>query len=56
MIKYILDRLKEKSTIGTIITLVVGAFGLAVTPEQSEAIIGAVTAIVSAIAIFTPSK
>lgn len=51
-VQFLLDRLKEKSTITTILTLVAGAAGLHFAPEQQELITGAVVAVVSAIAAF----
>lgn len=54
--KYILDRLREKSTILTILTLVLGFFGAKLSPEIQEQITNAVLAIISGIAIFTESK
>lgn len=52
MVQFLIDRLKEKSTITTVVTLIVGAAGLHVAPEQKDLIVGAVVAVVSAIAAF----
>lgn len=52
MIDWILTRAKEKSTWAGILGFIT-AVGVVLTPEQSEAIIAAVLAIVSAVAIFT---
>lgn len=56
MLKFILDRLKEKSTIAAFATIGGGIIGYSVAPEQIEAITQAVAAILAAIAVFTPSK
>lgn len=57
MLKFILDRLKERSTWIGIITIITAA-GVTVSPEQTEAIAGAGTAIVGAVLAFTadPAK
>lgn len=51
-INFVLTRLKEKSTITTILTLVAGAAGLHFAPAQQDLIAGAVVAVVSCIASF----
>jgi len=53
ILNYVLERLKEKSTILTLLTLGGGFAGANFAPEQTEAIVAAVTGIVSAIAVFT---
>jgi len=56
ILNYILDRLKEKSTrvaaVGAILTII----GVSLSPEQSEAIIGGVAALVAIIVSFLPEK
>jgi hypothetical protein len=49
--KYILDRLKEQSTIRGLVVML-GLVGVKLTPSQNEAIISAVVAILAAIEIF----
>lgn len=52
MIKFITDRLKERSTwLG--LTALVSVFGITLAPEQVEAIVSAGVALAAAIAIFT---
>ena len=55
MLKFITDRLKERSTLAGL-TAVLTAVGLALTPEQAEAIITAGLAISGAIFAFTKDK
>lgn len=52
MFEYILARLKERSTWLGIMSIVTVA-GIAISPEQSEAIVNAGVAIAGAIAVFT---
>ena len=56
ILKYIGNRLKEKSTRVAIIGFIVGVTGLTVSPEQSEAIIGLASAITLAVIAFLPEK
>lgn len=56
MLQFILDRLKEKSTVTVIVTLVLGLVGSQLAPEHVDVIVGAVASVASAVAIFTPSK
>lgn len=56
MLKFILDRLKEKSTIVSIVTIGAGLIGVQLAPDQVEAIAIAVAAITAVVAVFTPSK
>lgn len=51
-ITFLVARLKEKSTITTIVTLITGAVGVNIAPDQKDLIVGAVVAVVSAIAAF----
>ena len=53
---FLLDRLKEKSTIGVILTLVSGAFGFNLLPNEQNIIVGAVVSVLSAIGIFTKER
>ncbi len=50
---WLIARGKERSTILTVLTLVVGGFGLQVSPEQQEAIIGVIISVLTAIGMFT---
>jgi len=52
MLKYITDRLKERSTWLGIIAIVTAA-GVALTPEQTEAIAAAGAAVGGLVAVFT---
>lgn len=53
--KYLLDRLKERSTwVG--LTAVLTAVGVALTPEQTEAVIALGLAVGGAVAVFTKDK
>ena len=55
LLKFVLDRLKEKTTrIG--LTGFVTALGVSISPEQAEAIAAAGVAIVGAILTFTKEK
>lgn len=51
--KWILERLKEKSTIATLLTGLAGVAGFTLAPELQTEIVTAVAAIASAIAIIT---
>lgn len=53
MFQYILARLKERSTWLGIISIVTVA-GVALSPEQSEAIVNAGVAVAGVVAVFTP--
>lgn len=50
---YLLDRAKEKSSVLTVLTLIIGGLGLSITPEFKDAIVNALVAVLSAIAIAT---
>lgn len=52
VLKFIFARLKEKSTITTIVTLILGIVGVNVSPENQDVIITAAGGVISAIAIF----
>lgn len=54
--KYILDRLKEKSTWAAILTIGATIFGKAISPELSEVIMGIGLGIVGLIAYLTKEK
>lgn len=54
--KYILARLKEKSTIVVVVGTVLGLAGASISPEKTEAIIATVAAIVGLIVSFLPEK
>jgi hypothetical protein len=56
MLHFILDRLKEKSTVTVIVTLAFGLLGVELSPEHVTEIVIAVASVASAVAIFTPSK
>lgn len=56
ILNYILDRFKEKSTIVAVVGVVLTLIGVSLSPEQSEAIIGGVAAIVALIVSFMPEK
>ena len=51
----LLNRLKEPSTWAGL-GVILGVFGVKVLPEQLTAIIGVVTAICAALAVFLPEK
>lgn len=53
ILAYIVNRLKEPSTYAGLGALL-GIVGLKWTPEQLQGVVGVVTAIASAIAIFVP--
>jgi hypothetical protein len=53
IIGFIKERLGEKSTVITLVTLVSGLVGFSVAPEQLEAITGAVAAILALVGVFT---
>lgn len=53
LIKYLISRLKEKSTIGTVVTAALGAFGIKAFPALKDGIIAVIAAVVSLIAILT---
>lgn len=50
------ERIKEKSTIGAVTTIVTAITGMFFAPEQSEAIAGTTMAILGLIAVFTKEK
>ena len=52
IIPFLLARLREKSTITTIVTIVAGIVGARISPENTEVISTAVLGVVSAIAVF----
>ena len=52
IVSFVLARLKEKSTLTTIVTLVAGIAGVSLSPENKEVIATAVLGVVSAIAMF----
>ena len=51
-VTFLIDRLTEKSTIVTIVTLAAGVVGANLSPENTDSIAMAVTAVVSCIAAF----
>jgi hypothetical protein len=53
---WIIDRLKEKSTVATLLTGIAGATGWALAPELQEAILATVAGLVSIIAIMTKEE
>lgn len=53
VLDWIIARGKERSTILTVLTLICGAVGLDLAPEQQEAIIGIIVALLTAIGVFT---
>lgn len=56
ILKYVLNRLKEKSTRVALLAFAVGIAGVSFNPEQTEAILGLGTAITLAIISFLPEK
>ena len=56
LVSFLIDRLKEKSTITTIVTLIGGAVGLQMAPEQKDTIIAVVVGIVSLIPCCTRAR
>jgi len=55
-IDYFRERLKEPSTLGVIISLGLGLFGIDIMPDQKNVICGAVISILSCIGIFTKER
>lgn len=55
MKKYILNRLKEPSSMRAIVTMLT-LFGVSLSPDQKEAIIVAGVSVVTAIGLFLPDK
>lgn len=55
MLKYVLDRLKERSTWLGLVALVTTA-GVALDPAQAEAIVSLGVALAGAVAVFTKDK
>ncbi len=53
VLDWIIVRGKERSTILTVLTLIGGAVGFNFAPEQQEAIIGIIVAVLTAICVFT---
>ena len=51
----LLDRLKEPSTWAGL-SVILGVFGVKFAPEQLTAVIGVVTAVCAALAVFLPEK
>jgi hypothetical protein len=54
MVQFIINRLKEATTYAGLFTIL-GVAGVAISPEQKEAIITVCTAIVGAILVFFPN-
>lgn len=50
--EFLMARLREKSTVTTIATLIAGVVGTKLSPEHTDTIATAVVALISAIAIF----
>jgi hypothetical protein len=51
-----LDRLKEKSTVGVLVSIILGIIGIKLSPENTELITTGVAGLTSAIAVFTEEK
>ena len=56
LLNFILERGNEKSTVLTLLTAVLGLVGVAVTPEQSDAIAVAVMSALTLIGVFTKEE
>ena len=56
LIRALLDRLKEKSTWATLITIVVSVTGIQLAPEQQEAITSAAITVLGLIGVFWNEK
>ncbi|QXP08490.1 MAG: hypothetical protein [Arizlama microvirus] len=56
VIRYAIARLKEKSTIVTIVTGILGAIGINIAPGMHDLIVNAVIAILATIGIVTREK
>lgn len=54
--EFAMARLKEKSTIATLVTVVAGCLGVVVTPDQATVIVSTVAGVVSAIAVGTQEQ
>lgn len=54
--KYLAPRLRERSTIAVLLTLLAGAVGWGLAPEQVDAIAAAVVVILTAVGVLTPEK
>ena len=55
MKKYILNRLKEPSSMRAIV-IIITLFGVSMSPEQQEAIVGVGVSVVAALGLFLPDK
>ena len=55
MAKFILARLKESTTYAGLFTIL-GVAGVVISPEQRDAIIAIITAVVGAILVFFPNQ
>ena len=56
VLRYVLARLKEKSTITTLVSLVLGSVGCTLAPSSHELITNAVLSVLACIGIFTREK
>jgi len=56
ILNYILARLKESSTRVAVVGFILTVIGVSLSPEQSEAIVGGVAALVAIIVSFLPEK
>ncbi len=56
ILKYIGTRLKEKSTRTALVGTILAIIGVSLSPEQSEAIIAGIAAVVAVIVSFLPEK
>ena len=55
MAKFIIQRLKEATTYAGLFTIL-GVAGVVISPEQKDAIIAVITAVVGLILVFFPNK
>nr|QJB19258.1 MAG: hypothetical protein [Microvirus sp.] len=56
VLRYVLARLKEKSTITTLVSLALGSVGWTLAPSSHELITNAVLSVLACIGIFTREK
>lgn len=54
--RYLIERLTEKSTLVTIVSIFVGALGYKMVPESQNVITGALVSVLSAVGILTKER
>lgn len=56
LLSFLFKRLRERSTIVTVLTAIFGAIGFNLAPEAKEGIIVGVLAVLTAVGFLTPEK